>query len=84
MTKKKKSAKPAVEKDPEHYEFITAKVDCGQLTYEYRLNRKSAPKQSIVHDEDVESWSADEIKDMVKQFLSVEGNDPVEVIVEYT
>jgi hypothetical protein len=69
--------------NPEHYKFIKAIVDCGELSWEYQLNRKGAPVVRMDHDESVERWSDGDIIKLTKSMLSVDEDDPAKVKVEY-
>ena len=49
------------EKDDGGYLWFKATVDCGELTFRYRL-KDAVVDGGETHDEDVEDWSDDDIK----------------------
>jgi hypothetical protein len=44
------------QKNPDHYEYIRATIEDGQLRWRYRLNNANV-EGSDTHDEDVSSWT---------------------------
>ncbi len=64
------------------YERIHAHVDAdGDLTLTYKL--VGNPREgSMSHDENVGTWKDREIIDLVRQLLSVDMDDPVEIVVD--
>ena len=71
---KKKVKKPERE---ERYEYVRAIVDCGTLTFEYKL--VDGPPNKMVHDEDVSDWDADQIRDVTRMMLTCREDDKIEV-----
>lgn len=80
MTEKARG--PKSKRKPDHYEFITAIVDCDSLTWTYRL-KGARVDGGLAHDEDVSDFSKDDIVALTKQILSVTEDDPVRITVEY-
>lgn len=66
----------------EQYQFIKATVDCGELTWEYALEGRSP--QRMIHDEDVDDWTDEDIVDLTVDMLSVDPTQRgiIEVIHE--
>ena len=64
----------------EHYEFIKAFVEDGQLRWEYRV-KGSAKVGRMSHDEDVSDFSDKDIVSLTRNMLDVEDDDPVEIEV---
>lgn len=65
----------------DHYEYIRAEVDCGELVWKYKLN--GGRDQSLAHDEDVSDYSQDDIKRLTRQMIDVDDDDPVQIEVVY-
>lgn len=80
-TAKKRLKEELSKPNPEHYEYITAVVIDGELSWWYKLN--GGKPQNMRHDEDVSDWSKADIQQMSRSMLSVEQDDPVKVEVDY-
>lgn len=65
----------------EHYEFIHADIIDGTLTCTYQLPGKPIGRMS--HDEDVSEFSDADIIDLIRSLLSVDGDDPVRIMVHF-
>jgi hypothetical protein len=65
-------------KNSNHYEWIRVTRDDGDLRIKYKLNN-AAFAGSDSHDEDVSEWSDRDIKQCVRQLLSIEDDDPVQI-----
>ena len=63
------------------YLFITAIVDCGSLHWEYQV--EGLKEARVNHDEDVEDWSDDDIKDLTIRMLDVPADQQHLISVEY-
>lgn len=64
------------------YQYIKAFVDRDTLRWEYRLKGgRVVGKESF--DDDVSTWTKEDIIKMTKSYLSVDASDPVEVEVVY-
>jgi len=61
------------------YEWFKACVDCGALTFRYRV-RGSTRDGSQAHDEDVDGWSDADIRALAARIFDVQ---PSKVEVEY-
>jgi hypothetical protein len=66
------------QKNPDHYEYIRATIEDGQLRWRYRLNNANV-EGSDTHDEDVSSWTDREIIELTKTVMTIESDDPVKI-----
>ena len=71
-------------KNPEHYEFIKATFDCGQISWQYKLNGSEIINRGSDDQDpdDCMDYSNDDIKDLVRSNLCVEDDDPVVIELE--
>jgi len=65
----------------DQFEYVRAIVDCGDLSWEYKL--KGGREQRMAHDEDISGWSAEDIKKTTKAMLGIDDDDPVEIEIQY-
>jgi hypothetical protein len=67
--------------EQESYEFIRAHADCGELRWEYKLESSDVVGR-MKHDEDIEDWSDDDIKQVTEMMLGIPEDqvDKIEVI----
>ena len=82
MAKKKAPKSYKAKSDKQHYAYITAEVDCGEVLFVYRLIGNEVEGTQL-WDEDVSDWSDDDIINLARQALDVEKDDPVQIKVEY-
>lgn len=66
----------------ERYEYITAIVDCGNLSWKYKLEGATKPG-GMSHDEDVETWSEKDIVDVTMGMLDIPEDQRDLIKVEY-
>ncbi len=66
----------------EHYLYVIACVEDGNLRWKYRLNGSSVIGREK-YDEDVSEWSEVDIVSLTKSMLSIAADDPVQVQVRY-
>lgn len=68
----------------EHYEYIKATFDCGEISWEYKLNGSDIVGRGC-DDQDPDDcmvYSDDDIKNLVRSHLCVEADDPVVIELE--
>ena len=67
----------------DHYAFIRANVrlEDGELSWDYRLNSGRVVGHMKHDDEDVSSWTDEQIIQLTKQELCVKEDDPVAITV---
>jgi hypothetical protein len=66
----------------ERYEYIRAIIDCGSLRWEYKIKGRSVVGR-MDHDEDVDNYSDEDIRQITRQVLNVSQADPVFISIEY-
>lgn len=67
--------------EKEEYEYIKAIIDCGELSFNYKL--KGCPPNSMIHDEDVTDWSEDDIKSVTQTSLTLSDDELDRIEIEY-
>jgi len=65
--------------DDEKYEYVKAYIDCGTLRWEYRVVGRDVPG-GMSHDEDVDGWSDEEIRELTRTMLDVPEDVHIEVL----
>jgi hypothetical protein len=66
----------------EEYESITATVDCGELSWRYKVKGAQVPGR-LAHDEDVTDWSDEDIVNLTMSMLEVPEHQRSLVKVQY-
>jgi len=66
----------------ERYEYVKAIIDCGELSWEYRVDGAFVTG-CMSHDESVADWSEREIIDLTCSILEVSEDQRELIEVEY-
>lgn len=66
----------------EEYEFITAEIDCGELSWHYKIKGAQVPGTQD-HDEDVSDWSDEDIRNLTMTTLQVPEHQRNLINIEY-
>ncbi|MCB1133319.1 MAG: hypothetical protein KDN05_19515 [Verrucomicrobiae bacterium] len=71
--------------NPEHYAYIKATFDCGEISWKYRLNGSEIVGRGCDDQdpEDCMDYSDEDIKELVRGQLCVAPDDPVVIEVEF-
>jgi hypothetical protein len=73
----KKKSKPVAEV----YQYVTATVMDGEVTWRYQLLGK--PPGNMRHDEDVSGWSKEDIVNLTMRMLDVPSEDKAKISVQF-
>ncbi len=68
--------------EKEHYEYVRARICCGELSWEYQIKTPGAPQGRMSHDEDVSDYTDDDIKQLTRDMLDCPDDQEIEVIWE--
>ena len=82
----KKKGKPAEMpqgQEQEHYAWIKAVIDCGRLSWQYQVKGLPTPGSQSYGDENVSHWSDKEIRDLTRNMLCVDEDDPVVIQITH-
>lgn len=66
----------------ERYEYVKAIIDCGELSWEYRIEGECTTGK-MAHDESVEGWSEREIINLTCSMLEIPDDQREMVEIEY-
>lgn len=69
-------------KTTERYEYVKATVDCGELSWKYKVVGMETTG-SMRHDEDVSEWSDDDIREVTAMMLDVPDDDRDKIEVRW-
>lgn len=70
--------------EPEHYEYVKAIFDCGSISWEYKLKGSDVVGRGCDDQdpEDCMDYSDDDIKQLVRDHLGIDPDDPVVISLE--
>ncbi len=66
----------------ESYEYVRAIADCGELRWEYKISGNDS-QGSMSHDEPVDDYSEDDIRDLTVSMLDIPDDKKEEIEIIY-